>query len=149
MPGGHPNAKKPHGMSLYLSRGRYRAHLALDLADQGGAGGDHWSGPRAAQRSESTSLSFHIHGTHPLALWVALSTRMGPPWRPQNQKCVSDALAAGVQAGGPARLRCDTRANSSVYSLVEQYHASHVYTTISQQLSMLKVFPKRETQILN
>ena len=34
-----------------------------------------------------------------LALWVALNTRMGPPWRPQNQKCVSEALAAGVQAG--------------------------------------------------
>ena len=24
----------------------------------------------------------YIHGTHPLALWVALNTRMGPPRRP-------------------------------------------------------------------
>jgi len=30
--------------------------------------------------------SFHTHGTHPVALWVALNTRMGPPWRPQTRK---------------------------------------------------------------
>ena len=50
--------------------------------------------------------SFHTHGTPPVALWLALNTRMGPPWRPQTRK-----MRFGGSAGQQA---CDIYGESTL-----------------------------------
>jgi len=65
---------------------------------------------RIGNRLVSLTWSFQIHGTDPLALWVTLDARTGPPWRPQARKMLlGGSCSRDSEARGMTRAEYDTR----------------------------------------